>query len=70
MTLQWGVPLADRFSPKEAKILWQRFKPLDDSLQADQEQWGPGFQGGPSHYYFNQVPADLGVEDFITSWTQ
>ena len=68
MTLQWGVLLADRFSPEEAKILWERFKPVDDSLQAEEDQWAPGFQGDSTRYYFNQVPADFSVESFISDW--
>ena len=68
MTLQWGVLFADRFSPDEAKILWQRFKPVDDSLQAEEDQWVPGFQGDSTRYYFNQVPADFSVESFISDW--
>ncbi len=68
ITLQWGALLADRFSPEEAKILWERFKSVDDSLQAEEDQWAPGFQGDSTRYYFNQVPADLSVENFISGW--
>jgi hypothetical protein len=68
MTLQWGTAIADRFSPEETETLWQRFKPVDDALQAEEVQWTPGFQGGETHYYFNEVPAGLGVESFIEGW--
>ena len=65
MTLQWGKPLADRFSDQEAGILWTRFKFVDDLLQDEAVQWVPGFQGDETHYYFDQVPADLSVEAFL-----
>ena len=65
MTLQWGKPLADRFSDQEAGILWTRFKLVDDLLQDEEVQWVPGFQGDETHYYFDQVPADLSVEAFL-----
>lgn len=65
MTLQWGKPLADRFSDQEAGILWTRFKFVDDLLQDEEVQWVPGFQGDETHYYFDQVPDDLSVEAFL-----
>jgi hypothetical protein len=61
MTLQWGAPFADRFSREDAEALWRRFKPVDDGLQSDEEQFSPGFQSGPSRYYFHEVPD--GVDD-------
>lgn len=70
MTLQWGQRIADRFSAAEAAALWARFKPVDDALQAPELQWGPGFQGEDTHYYLNDVPADLSVERFIADWDQ
>ena len=68
MTLQWGQPIADRFSTAEAAALWARFKPVDDALQAPEPQRAPGFQGEDTHYYFNEVPADLSVERFVAGW--
>ena len=68
MAFQWGEAFAERFSPDEARILWERFKPVDDALQAEEEQSDPGFQGEASHYYFNQVPDDLSLENFIAGW--
>ncbi len=65
MTLQWGKPLADRFSDQEAGILWTRFKFVDDLLQDEEDQWVPGFQGDETRYYFDQVPADLSMEAFL-----
>ena len=70
MTLQWGQPIADRFSAAEAAALWTRFKPVDDALQAPELQWAPGFQGEDTHYYLNDVPADLSVDRFIAGWDQ
>ena len=68
MTLQWGQSIADRFSPTEAAALWTRFKPIDDALQDPELQSSPGFQGEESHYYLNDIPADLSVESFIAGW--
>lgn len=68
MTLQWGRPLADCFSEQEAKILWRRFKFVDDLLQAEENQWVPGFQGDETRYYFYQVPAELSVDTFVATF--
>ena len=65
---RWGVPIADRFSVDESQVLWERFKPVDDGLQADDILWAPGLQGDNTHYYLNEVPADLTVENFIAGW--
>jgi hypothetical protein len=48
--------------------LWERFKPLDALLKTDEEQYLPGFQSGPMHYYFNEMPNNFGVSDFIKTW--
>ncbi len=68
ITLQWGRPLADRFSKADAEALWNRFKPVDDALQADEEQTDPGFQGTTSRYFFNEMPRDLSVDRFVAGW--
>ena len=68
MTLQWGRPLADRFSQQEADTLWARFKVVDDLLQADEDQWVPGFQGEETRYYFDHVPAGLSVDAFVATF--
>ena len=67
MTLQWGKPLAARFTEQEAGILWARFKFVDDLLQAGEDQWTPGFQGEETRYYFDQVPAELSVDAFVAT---
>ena len=67
MTLQWGKPLAARFTEQEAGILWTRFKFVDDLLQAGEDQWTPGFQGEETRYYFDQVPAELSVDAFVAT---
>ena len=68
MTLQWGLPLGEHFSPDEAQLLWDRFKPVDDIMQAEEEQLLPGFQGQETRYLFEDVPAELTVESWIASW--
>ena len=69
ITLNWGPSFAeDRFTKEEASVLWERFKPLDALLKTDEELYLPGFQSGPMHYYFNEMPANFGVADFIQTW--
>ena len=69
ITLNWGPSFAEnRFTKEEASVLWERFKPLDALLKTDEELYLPGFQSGPMHYYFNEMPANFSVEDFIKTW--
>lgn len=67
-TLNWGSGFTDRFSLEEADLLWQRFRPMDAQLQADETHFKPGFQSGPMRYFFNTMPADLTVEGFMAGW--
>ena len=69
ITLNWGPKFADRFTPDEARALWDRFRPLEALLQADEDHFVPGFQSTPMKHYFNEMPADYGTADFIASWT-
>ena len=68
ITLNWGPKFADRFTPDEASLLWDRFSPLEDLLQADEEHFVPGFQAVSMKHYFNEMPADYGTAEFIASW--
>ena len=68
-TLQWGESLGTRFSPEDAECLWHRFKPIDDAMKDEEEQFLPGFQGGPTHYRFNDIPSNLTAEGWIAGWT-
>jgi hypothetical protein len=70
ITLQWGLPLADRFSFEEARTLWDRFKPVDARIQSDVENAAPGYENRPSRYHFNEMPTDFSIEDFTASWMQ
>ena len=69
ITLNWGSKFADRFTSDEARLLWDRFAPLEALLQSDEEHFVPGFQSIPMKHYFNEMPADYGTADFIASWT-
>lgn len=60
--------ISQHFSSKELETLWGRFVPLDAKLQSDTKEYVPGFQSGPMKYYFNEMPTDFDVEDFIASW--
>jgi hypothetical protein len=68
ITLNWGPEFSNRFSQVEADALWKRFETLDKRLQGDQECFVPGFQSGPMRYFFEEMPTDFGVEEFIASW--
>ena len=68
MTLQWGKPLGERFTPDEAQTLWQHFKPVDDALQADTDQFLPGYQGRETRYFFDDVPEDFSVGSWMAGW--
>ncbi len=70
ITLNWGSKFADRFTSDEARLLWDRFSPLEALLQSDEEHFVPGFQSIPMKHYFNEMPADYSTEDFIASWTE
>ena len=70
ITLNWGSKFADRFTPEEAHLLWDRFSPLEARLQSDEEHFVPGFQSIPMKHYFNEMPADYSTADFIASWTE
>jgi ectoine hydroxylase-related dioxygenase (phytanoyl-CoA dioxygenase family) len=60
--------IGPRFSKEELEVLWQRFEPLDNRLQAATEQYVPGFQSGPMPYYFQEMPEGLDVDEFIATW--
>ena len=62
------LSVAERFTVDEAAALHRRFAVLDDKLQADDEHFAPGFQARPMRYFFNEMPADFTLEDFIGSW--
>ena len=68
MTLQWGLPLGEHFTAEEARRLWERFKPVDDIVQVEEEHTLPGFQGRHTRYLFEELPAELTVESWMASW--
>ena len=68
ITLNWGPEFSNRFSQVEADALWNRFETLDEMLQGDQECFVPGFQSGPMRYFFEEMPPNFGLEEFIGSW--
>ena len=68
ISINWGPQFADRFTVDEAAALHRRFTTLDSKLQAEQEHFAPGFQSSPMRYFFNEMPDDFTLEDFIASW--
>ena len=68
ISINWGPQFAARFTVDEAAALHRRFATLDNKLQAEQEHFAPGFQTSPMRYFFNEMPADFTLKDFIASW--
>jgi len=68
ISINWGPQFAARFTEDEAEALHRRFAILDDKLQAEDDHFAPGFQARPMRYFFNEMPADFTLEDFIGSW--
>ena len=68
ISINWGPQFAERFTVDEAAALHKRFAILDDKLQAESEHFAPGFQARPMRYFFNQMPADFTLEEFVGSW--
>ena len=68
ISINWGPQFAERFTVKEAAALHRRFAILDGKLQAKDEHFAPGFQARPMRYFFNEMPADFTLEDFVGSW--
>ncbi|MBI2504431.1 MAG: hypothetical protein HYW07_14500 [Candidatus Latescibacteria bacterium] len=57
-----------RFSLAEVEQLGARFAALDRRLKLPAAQRAPGFQGPPSEYEPNAMPAGFGMEEFISAW--
>lgn len=70
MTLQWGKPLAARFTQRESETLWARFEYVDNLLQAGDDQWTPGFQGDETRYFFEYLPPQLGMDGFLAGLSE
>ena len=59
---------AGRFSLADAEHLGARFAALDHRLRLPAAQAAPGFQGPPSEYEPNAMPAGFGMEEFVSTW--
>jgi len=62
--------LARRFTDAEAKLLGQRFAPLDARLQMETEHFVPSLASKPTRYAQEHMPDDFDVDDFIASWSK
>ena len=60
--------IAQQFSVSESDILWSRFVPMGNRLKSDEDQYVPGFQTGPTKYFFNDMPANCNLANFIADW--
>jgi hypothetical protein len=56
------------FTIEQTETLQQRFATLDGRMRQPEAQQQRSFQGGPSPYISEEMPADFSVEDFIASW--
>ncbi len=68
ITLHWGALFAERFSPQEAVLLWERFRPIDEAMQAHTELALPGYDDRPSRHYFYEMPDEFDVDGVINGW--
>ena len=68
ITLHWSGGFSRRFSLEEADALWERFRPIDEGLQSQEELAPPGYEDRPSRYYFNELPEDLDIAAEIDRW--
>ena len=69
ISINWGPQFAQRFTVEEAAALHTRFATLDGKLKAEEDHFAPGFQSSPMRYYFNEMPVDFGLGEFIASWS-
>eukprot|EP01052_Picozoa_sp_SAG31_P016677 SAG31_NODE_1113_length_9854_cov_2.770682_6_plen_422_part_00 len=53
------------FTAEELVELWDRFAPFEAQLQAEAEQFVPGFQSGPMSFYFHELPSSITVNNFL-----
>ena len=60
--------VASRFTFHETRLLWRRFLEMENRLKSKEDQYEPGFQTGPTKYYFYDMPSNYEVEDFVASW--
>ena len=60
--------IAQQFSVNESDTLWSRFVPMENRLKSDEDQYIPGFQTGPTKYFFNDMPANYNLENFMVAW--
>ena len=70
MTLDWGAEFAERFSPQDGMAMWERFRPIDEGMQANAELAPPAYENRPSRYYFYEMPEDLNIAGIIDGWDQ
>ncbi|MCY3760373.1 MAG: phytanoyl-CoA dioxygenase family protein [Gemmatimonadetes bacterium] len=68
ITLHWGGEFAGRFCPEEAEALWERLRPVEEGVQAEEELAPPGYEDRPSRYYFYEMPAGLDIAAEIDRW--
>ena len=57
------------FDEGELSALWKRFALLDSWLQSEDLQVGQGLQREPNRYYYDDIPASVGIDEFIANWS-
>ena len=68
LTLDWGREFAERFDAAEAEAMWERFKPVDEMLHAEEEISYLGFEDRPSRHYFGEMPEGLDTSVLTGDW--
>ena len=68
ITLHWGADFCERFSAQEAEVLWERFRPIHEGLQASTELAPPAYEDRPSRHYFYEMPDNLDIDGIIDGW--
>ena len=59
--------IAQQFSVSESDAPWRRFIPMANRLKSDEDQYIPGFQTGPTNYFFNDMPV-YSLQEFMADW--
>ena len=57
------------FDEGELSARWKRFALLDSWLQSEDLQVGQGLQREPNRYYYDDIPASVGIDEFIANWS-
>ena len=69
-TFDWGEAFAGRFSAQEAEVAWERFRPIDEGLQTEEELAPPAYEDRPARHFFYEMPGELDVGAIVEGWAR